>query len=235
MEGTGTAYSGPVRIRLSSDLHTLGLDESEFDEDAARLMPGWALARADRIEGDWQELQEAAGRWAGGGLPRLVRLPSPDYANPLHDQAHIYTSGPADDANRPDPAGIYEMGAIPDRVAGFRIAGIPPMRGADAEELMDSPDGRFNCYWPLTGRHGLCVQDHLRQIWFAVDGPGLPDEVPGWTAAWAGHTLVFDLVDVGFSEPRPKVMSKTHVEVDLAARKVTRVVPFGPYTGNWPF
>ncbi len=52
--------------------------------------------------------------------------------------------------------------------------------------------------------------------------------------AWAGLTLAFGLVDVGFAEPRPRVMTKTRLEIDCAAARVTRVVSFGSYTNNWP-
>jgi hypothetical protein len=233
-DGSGTAYSGPVRIRLSRSLHAVAIDETWDDSDAARLMPGWALTRIDHIDGDWLELQETAGRWAADKLPTLVQLPKPDHANPLRDQARIYSNGPLDDTNRPDPANLYAMGAIPSSINGFAVRQTAAPKAGIMEKLMASPDGRFTCYISLDDRYGLHIHDVLKHVWLAVAGPSLAQNVVTWTAAWAGDTLVFDIVDVGFSQPRPPVLTKVHVEIDLPARRVTRVVPFGPYAGNWP-
>lgn len=80
------------------------------------------------------------------------------------------------------------------------------------------------------------MHDAQRGRWLAIDGPGvalMTTTDAGY--AWAGTTLVFDIVDVGFSEPRPKVMTMARIEIDCAAARISRVVPFGPFTGNWPF
>jgi hypothetical protein len=67
-----------------------------------------------------------------------------------------------------------------------------------------------------------------------VDSPGIGTGVID-RFAWRGHTLVFDIEDVGFSEPRPKEMTAAHVEVDLDRGVIERVVPVGPYSFNPPF
>lgn len=237
--GCSGGFSGPVRIRLTRDLQAVAIDEPDAfdDDDGSSIMPSWVATRINGMGDDRDDeigLQKMAGRVVASRLPRLVHLPAPDHANPLRDQTHVYANGPLDDANSPDPPDLYAMGAIPDPANGFavRVVGAP-QAAANPERLMSSPDRRFVCYLSLDGPHGLYVHDVLKHAWLAIDGPSLLDEADTWTAAWAGDTLVFDIVDVGFSEPRPPVLTKTHVEVDLSARRVTRVVPFGPYTGNW--
>ena len=217
------AGSFPVRIRLSPRLVPLAIDEAS-DENGAALpgvMPGWALSRTNGVEADWLFLEAEAGRWPVRAklMPRLLHLPAPGHPDPVKD----------------DPADIYSFGVLPNDMNGFSVRQCPkPSSENLIDKMSSSPDGRFVRYLDGLPTNELVVDDVQRGRWLVINGPGFASEVPEAQFAWTGSTLVFDVVDVGFSEPRPKVMTKTHVEIDLAAARVTRVVPFGPYTGNPP-
>lgn len=95
--------------------------------------------------------------------------------------------------------------------------------------MSKSPDGRFAVFWPRA-RPSLLVPDACGGRWLHLHGPGL---CGGYLGRWAsaGDTLAFDVIDLGY-EPCPSDMTKAHIEVDWSARRVTRVAPVGPHTGN---
>lgn len=222
--------SAPIRIRLSSDsLACLSIDEPEdgegYGESIDRMMPAWAAQRAagSSYATDVHAVRDAAGRWAKPLVARnnLITLPRPAHADPHHHQPDVY--------------GLPGLSAA---VSGIRVRVIPVPRSSDEtpgiddlEKASTSPDGRFECFFPLTGWEGLVVRDNRTGQWMHVDGPRLDLTIDH--IAWAGSTLLFDKVDVGYSEPRPEIMTSIHVEVDLSKRTVQRVVPLGPYTANW--
>jgi hypothetical protein len=223
-EGGGVSLSGPVVITLSSTLRPRRFEYGdEFcDHDAnAKLMPQWAWQRWWKLGGDVQVLRQAASRWfeASGRTVRLVHLPSPSHADP---HQHPYD--------------VYALGVIPAKASGFSISRVPAPRLYGGGPMTDqqqgvsrSPDGRFTVYWPRA-RPAVLVHDGRGDRWLHLDGPGLySGYVSRW--AWASDTLTFDVIDIG-REQSPSEMTKVHIEVDWAARRVTRVVPVGPYTGN---
>ncbi len=213
--------SAPVRIRAGLDFTVSGVDEpSDADYDEGNLgdyMPAWALDRTD-FDVDLRVFDDTAWRWAkdGGHLPALVAQ-----ARPAHEDPHGHS---------PD---VYGLGELPDVVNGFTAQQV------DAPELIDgepspedyelvttSPDSRFVCY--LTG--GLLVHDLQADAWYQIDGPNMYGLEQDY--AWAGHVLVFDLVDMGFTVVDLEQTSLIHVEVDLDTKRVERVVPIGPNTLN---
>jgi hypothetical protein len=213
--------AAPVRIRAGLDFKVTGVDEpsdAELDEGSlADYMPSWALDRTE-FDSDLHTLDDAAWKWAkdGGRMPALVAQTRPDYEDP-HDHS-------------PD---IYSLSEIPASATGFTIKQVdtPELVGGepnpeDYELVATSEDSRFVCY--LTG--GLLFHDIQTDKWYGLDGPNMYGLEQDY--AWVGHVLVFDLVDMGFTQADIEQMSRIHVEVDLDTMQVLRVVPIGPYTLN---
>lgn len=216
-----TASYGPVRIRLSPSLLPLAIDwpqgmGGDYLSSCEELLPKWALGPALLQNPDKQTLRRAAGRWVArtGRLPELRRLPRPGHADPH--------------GHSPD---VYTLGALPDEVHGLSVAEARPPTVRANDKLASSPDGRFACYMP--DDEVLFVHDARLDRWLRIEGPGIYNADLADNFSWAGDVLVFDIVDVGFSMPRPMKMSKAHVEVDLGSARIARVVPLGPHTGNW--
>lgn len=219
--------SAPVRIRLSVDsLQPIAIDEpldgSAYGPSIGKMMPEWASERAAAIQWDGEALRAAAGRWAQrkGRLAELISLSKPAHSDPHSHEPNVYSL----DAIQPDIHG-FEVGEV-------TLSKSDSTPNLDAlEKVSSSPDGRFDCYVSLNGWNGVVVHDSRFERWLGVTGPGLGiliDDI-----AWVGDSLVFDKVDVGFSEPRPAQMTIIHVELDLSGPAIERVVPFGPHTGNW--
>jgi hypothetical protein len=222
----------PVRIVLSVDpLRVESIDEPEdgggYGSSLARLMPAWAVNRLDQPDTDWdtQAVRDTAGAWAkrNGLLAQLISVQRPQHADPHH---HV-----------PD---VYDLGVIRPSVSGFSVRTVQLSHAprhpniSDFEREFASRDGRYIYYYPISGYWpGVVIHDLKAHRWLHVAGPGLDlDERQNFD--WVGNTLVFDAVDVGFSRPRPRPMTMIHVEIDLEKPAIERVVPIGPYTGNWP-
>lgn len=229
------AWWVPVRVRLSeTTLRVQGVDEP-FDSDYSelrRIMPEWAVRRLGNLSPPTRlsrVLQKTAWRWAVRNdlLAHLVSLPRPDHVDPHH---HVQD--------------IYGLRAIPQRENGFsvRVAGAPPWnkspyeppedRFGNFEQESTSPDGRFLLYESLGGPSRIVVHDLELSRWVDIRGPNI-DLVLHFS--WVGRTLVFDKDDLGLGwDAGLKPATIVHVEVDLEKPAVDRVVPIGPYTGNWP-
>lgn len=221
--------SMPVRIVLSAQplrvkSIVIPADGEGYGSSLARMMPPWAIRRLEQPKTDWdtRALRDAAGRWAirSGLLARLISIPRSHHSDPHH---HV-----------PD---VYGFRAIPPRVSGLSVRVVHlrsdpqhPNLG-DFEKESTSPNGRFVYYWPIAGYWpGLLINDIETGRWLHVDGPQL--DLP-LRVTWVGRTLVFDVTDVGYGEPRPRRMTILHVEVNLGRPAIERVVPIGPYAGNW--
>ena len=228
-EGADNTLGGPLVIRLSGSLRPQAFEYPDYgdyccdDDDAyVGLMPEWAWHRAESLSMDAPPLREAASRWVerSGRTVELVNLPRPRHADP---HQHRYD--------------VYALGAIPAKVNGFSISRVRPPRLWGGGPMTDqqrgvsrSPDGRFTVYWPRA-RPSLLVHDARGDRWLHLDGPGLYTGCLERRWAWTSDTLAFDVIDMdAWQSPREKTMA--HIEVDWAARRVTRVVPIGPYTGN---
>jgi hypothetical protein len=213
--------AAPVRIRTSGDFKVIAVDEpSDADMDEESLtdyMPSWALVRT-QYDGDLQALEDGAWRWAKGTgrLPELVLQTRPD-----HEDPHSHSPG------------VYTLGVLPAAVNGFIIESTNPpelVEGEpdpeDYEQVTSSPDSRFVCYLG----DGILLHDVQSNTWLQLDGPNLYGQ--GQEYSWVGDVLVFDVFDMGFSEPTPERMTGIHVEVNLDTIQVERVVPIGSYTLN---
>jgi hypothetical protein len=211
----------PVRIRTTLDFKVSSVDEpseTDYDEgDLSEYMPTWALDRTE-FDTDMHLLDDAAWRWAkdGGRLPALTAQTRPN-----HEDPHGHS---------PD---VYSLGEIPASVNGFTLTKVDPpelVEGEpnpeDYELVATSEDSRFVCY--LVG--GLLFHDTQTDKWYQLDGPNLNGLEEDY--AWAGHVLVFDVVDLGLDQTDLEHTGSVHVEADLDTMHVDRVVPFGPYTLN---
>jgi hypothetical protein len=220
--------SMPVRIVLSEQpLHVESIDMPADGEgygaSVARMMPSWAADRLDQLDTDWdtRALRDAAGRWSkrSGLLARFISISRPHHADPHH---HVPS--------------VYGLRVIPPGASGLSVHVVHlwevprhPNLG-DFEMESTSSDGRFVYYWPISGYwSGLLIRDQEKNRWLHVGGPQL--DLP-MRVTWVGTTLVFDVADVGFGEPRTRKTTITHVEVDLERPAIERVVPIGSYTGN---